>query len=134
LTYVCVIFKSVFLRTRATIRRSWLFFSSGPQAFGTRGPAPGGTAFEPGYPKNMRNSDDTNHPVQSANHPAQSTNHPARPISNTDHLVPHANRLLALAGRAAWKGIRLLAGIAIRIPRWFVRANRRSPKHIDPNR
>ena len=110
------------------------FFSSGPQAFGTRGPAPGGTAFEPGYPKNMRNSDDTNHPVQSANHPAQSTNHPARPISNTDHLVPHANRLLALAGRAAWKGIRLLAGIAIRIPRWFVRANRRSPKHIDPNR
>ncbi|WP_431213912.1 hypothetical protein ACQ86N_03200 [Puia sp. P3] len=66
--------------------------------------------------------------------PSQSTNgHPAPPINDTDHLVPHANRLLAFAGRAAWKGIRLLAGIVILIPRWFVRANRR-PRHIDPNR
>jgi hypothetical protein len=74
----------------------------------------------------MPKSQDNNHPTRPAD------NHPARSINDTDHLVPQANRLLAVAGRAAWKGIRLLAGIVIRIPHLFVRANRR-PRHIDPN-
>ena len=50
---------------------------------------------------------------------------PVRPAHETDHLVPHANRLLVGAGKGAWWMVRLLAGIAIRIPGWFVRTNRR---------
>jgi len=55
---------------------------------------------------------------------SDSRNNP-RPINNTDHLIPLANRLLATAGRVAWQGIRLMAGIVVRIPRWFMRANGR---------
>ena len=46
-------------------------------------------------------------------------------LQNTDHLVPHANRLLTIAGKAAWGMTKLLVGVAIRIPGWFIRANKR---------
>jgi len=51
--------------------------------------------------------------------------HPARSINDSNHLVRPANRLLGMAARATWKGIRLMAGIALLIPRWFVRINKR---------
>lgn len=57
--------------------------------------------------------------------------HPARPRKepkNTDHLVPHANNLLKIAGKAAWGMTKLLVGVAVRIPGWFVRETK---KHWD---
>ncbi|MBS1662424.1 MAG: hypothetical protein JST68_15375 [Bacteroidetes bacterium] len=60
---------------------------------------------------------------------SQDINHrPVRSVNNTEHLVAPANRLLGMAARAAWKGFKLLGGIIIRIPGWFVRANRRPSK------
>jgi len=55
----------------------------------------------------------------------QSDRRPVRSIGDTEHLVPHANRLLARAGKGAWWMVKFLVGAAIRIPGWFVRANRR---------
>jgi len=48
------------------------------------------------------------------------------PARHKDDLVPHANRLLSMAARGAWAMTKLLVGIAIRIPGWFVRLNRRN--------
>lgn len=48
-----------------------------------------------------------------------------RPVRDTDRLVPHANRLLAGVAKGVWRGFKFLAGVAIRIPGWFLRANRR---------
>ena len=47
-------------------------------------------------------------------------------INKTEHLVPHANRLLVGAARGAWVVTKFLVRVAIRIPGWFVRANRRN--------
>lgn len=51
-----------------------------------------------------------------------------RPGIHTDPLVPQAGRLLATVAKATWQMTKLLAHVAIRIPGWFVRANRR---HVD---
>ena len=48
---------------------------------------------------------------------------PARSLHETDHLVPHANRLLRTAGRMAWGMVKLFGWVAVRIPGLFVRAN-----------
>jgi len=53
-----------------------------------------------------------------------------RSINETDHLVPHANRLLVGAGKAAWWMVKVLGGVVIRIPGWFVRSN----KHLSDKR
>jgi hypothetical protein len=50
---------------------------------------------------------------------------PVRSINNTEHLVPVANRLLVKAGKGAWWMIKFLVGAAVRIPGWFLKANRR---------
>ena len=55
-----------------------------------------------------------------------------QPVRNTDDLVPHANRLLSMAAKGAWTMTRILAGIAIRIPGWFVRMNRRTLSRPQP--
>ncbi|HET6252951.1 MAG TPA: hypothetical protein VFE32_02690 [Puia sp.] len=47
------------------------------------------------------------------------------PVNETDHLTLHANRLLVIAGRGAWRMAKFLVGVAVRIPGWFVRMNRR---------
>ncbi|HEV9036378.1 MAG TPA: hypothetical protein VGQ51_07160 [Puia sp.] len=44
---------------------------------------------------------------------------------DADHLVPGANRLLSIAAKTAWRATKLIAGIVIRIPGWFVHANKR---------
>jgi hypothetical protein len=49
-------------------------------------------------------------------------------VKNTDDLVPHANRLLILAAKGAWRMTKFLAGVAIRIPGWFVRINERGAR------
>jgi len=46
------------------------------------------------------------------------------PTSQTDHLIPHANHLLATALKYAWHSGKFLVKVAIRIPGWFVRATR----------
>lgn len=49
----------------------------------------------------------------------------SRRARDTDHLVPHANRLLGTALKGAWVMTKFIAGVVIRIPGWFVRAARR---------
>jgi hypothetical protein len=49
-------------------------------------------------------------------------------IGGHKHLIPPANRLLAMTAKGVWKGVKLLARIAFYIPRAFVRVNHRVPK------
>lgn len=51
-------------------------------------------------------------------------------IDETDHLVPHANRLLVLAAKGAWRVTKFVAGVAIRIPGLFVRLNERRDRRV----
>jgi len=55
-------------------------------------------------------------PIPIGSHPAPRANDP----------IPVANRLLLIAARAGWSGIKLLAKTAVRIPGLFVRLNTRS--------
>jgi hypothetical protein len=54
-----------------------------------------------------------------------------RPGSHPKDPIPIANRLLLLAAKASWSGIKLIAKTAVRIPRLFIRLNTRPdpPKH-----
>jgi hypothetical protein len=45
------------------------------------------------------------------------------PVLRTKDPIPAANRLLLIAARISWTGIRLIAKTAVRIPRLFVRLN-----------
>jgi hypothetical protein len=49
----------------------------------------------------------------------------SRPGPYTRDPIPVANRLLLLAAKAGWSGIKLIAKTAVRIPRLFVRLNTR---------
>ena len=55
-------------------------------------------------------------PIPSANCPAPHAQNP----------IPVANRLLLIAARVSWSGIKLIAKTAVRIPRLFVQLNTRS--------
>jgi hypothetical protein len=50
----------------------------------------------------------------------------SRPASRANDPIPVANRLLLIAARISWSGIKLIAKTAIRIPGLFVRLNTRS--------
>ena len=58
--------------------------------------------------------------------PIPSTN---RPEPRTKDLIPVANRLLLIAARLSWSGIKLIAKTAVRIPRLFVQLNTRFGSH-----
>ncbi|HWB90717.1 MAG TPA: hypothetical protein VG605_02650 [Puia sp.] len=58
---------------------------------------------------------------------ARTTKRPSVPRS-TDPLIHDANRFLFSAVKSAWHLTRFVAGVAIRIPGWFVRANRHVAK------
>jgi hypothetical protein len=47
------------------------------------------------------------------------------PAPRSKDPIPVANRLLLIAARISWTGIRLIAKTAVRIPRLFVRLNTR---------
>ena len=62
-------------------------------------------------------------PIPSASHPVPRAGDP----------IPVANRLLLIAARIGWSGIKLIAKTAVRIPGLFVRLNTRSgsrPKNL----
>ena len=50
----------------------------------------------------------------------------SRPAPRVKDPIPVANRLLLIAGRISWSGIKLIAKTAVRIPRLFVQLNTRS--------
>jgi hypothetical protein len=50
----------------------------------------------------------------------------SRPALRANDPIPIANRLLLIAARAGWSGIKLIAKTAVRIPGLFVRLNTRS--------
>jgi hypothetical protein len=49
----------------------------------------------------------------------------SRPAPHAKDPITVANRLLLIAAKASWSGIKLIAKTAIRIPRLFVRLNTR---------
>jgi hypothetical protein len=51
-----------------------------------------------------------------------------RPGPHPKDPIPTANRLLLLAAKFSWSGIKLIAKTAVRIPRLFIRLNTR-PKN-----
>ena len=56
----------------------------------------------------------------------QSSAQSDRTPGSSDHLIPHANRLLVMTAKGTWHAFKFLGGVAIRIPGWFVRANKRA--------
>jgi hypothetical protein len=51
-----------------------------------------------------------------------------------DHLIPTANRLLAMTAKGVWKGAKLLVRVALSLPRLFVRVNHKPTRPDHPDR
>jgi hypothetical protein len=71
-------------------------------------------------------------PIPIAGHPAPrakaSISTKSHPAPRAKDPIPIANRLLLVAARAGWSGIKLIAKTVVRIPGLFVRLNTRSGK------
>jgi hypothetical protein len=52
---------------------------------------------------------------------------PPAESSNDRSLIPSANRLLSVAAKGTWIVAKEMIKIVVRIPRWFVSANRPKP-------
>ncbi len=64
--------------------------------------------------------------------PKDPTPAPNYPGPRVQDPVPVANRLLLIAARITWTGVKLIVKTAIRIPRLFVRLNTRPETHDQP--
>jgi hypothetical protein len=63
--------------------------------------------------------------------PYKNSPHAVPPVVSRghEHLIPVANRLLAMTARGVWKGTKLLVKAALVLPRVFVRMNQRSAQN-----
>jgi hypothetical protein len=50
-------------------------------------------------------------------------------ITGHQHLIPPANRLLAMTAKGVWKGAKLLVRVALLLPRAFVRINHKPDRN-----